>query len=111
LALDELERAWPGGFQRWRSDPEYRPPGGESQVQLAERALDVVRELDRVHDGTALLCTHGGVIRSATASLLRLPKDQWLCLSSVGNCHWTVFARQDVGGRWRLATYNGGLPE
>lgn len=105
----EVLHRWPALAARWRVDPEQAPPGGESQVEVAERAYEAVQDLDLDHDGTALLCCHGGVIRLLTARMLGLPTAAWPALSVVENCNWTVLARRgDGAGRWRLATYNGG---
>ena len=38
LTGGEVEAGWPGGLASWGSDPEWAPPGGESRVEVAERA-------------------------------------------------------------------------
>jgi glucosyl-3-phosphoglycerate phosphatase len=108
----EAQRRWPSLVARWRTDPHQEPPGGESQLQVATRAYEAVQELDLAHDGTALLCCHGGVIRLLTALMLGLPPASWPAISVVGNCNWVVLIRQGIGDdRWRLDTYNGGPSE
>lgn len=108
----EVGRRWPSLAAKWRVDPHQEPPGGESQAQVAARAYEVVQELDLAHDGTAVACCHGGVIRLLTARMLGLPPSDWHVFSVVDNCNWTVLVRRDNGdGRWRLATYNGGPSE
>ncbi|MDR7300960.1 histidine phosphatase family protein [Haloactinomyces albus] len=112
LSGAEVEHGWPGAMGSWRAKPTWTPPGGESRVEVAERALQVVQELDHGYDGTALLCTHGGLITGLTARLLEWPTELWPGLGGIGNCHWTVLTRRgrDIRG-WRLLTYNGGVPE
>lgn len=108
----EVDRRWPGQLAKWRRDPEQAPPGGESQVEVAARAHALVEELEAAHDGTALLCCHGGVIRLLTARMLDLPLETWPGIGVLDNCRWTVLTRWlDDQDRWRLTTYNGGFPE
>lgn len=112
LSGAEVEHGWPGEMAVWRGDPTYAPPGGESRIEAAARASEVVAELDESHSGTALLCTHGGVITGITARLLRWPQSVWSSLGGIANCHWVVLVRRDSDhGRWRLLTYNGGITE
>ena len=111
LSGAEVEHDWPGAMHTWRSTPTWARPGGESRVEVADRATAVVDELDLAHNGTALLCAHGGLITALTARLLGWPVEFWPGLAGVNNCHWTVLARQ--GGsdhRWRLIAYNAGVP-
>ncbi|APU13718.1 MULTISPECIES: histidine phosphatase family protein [Actinoalloteichus] len=108
----EVEEGWPGGLTRWREDPQWGPPGGESRVQVAERSEAVVAELDAERTGTAMLCAHGGLIVALTGRLLGLSPAQWPQLIGIGNCHWTVLERRaDDGLRWRLRQYNAGVVE
>lgn len=108
----EVDRLWPTQLTKWRSDPEHAPPGGESQIEVAARAYEAVHELETAHDGTALLCSHGGLIRLLTARLLGMPPAIWPGFTVVKNCNWAVLARYDNGDRrWRLVTYNGGFSE
>lgn len=115
----EVDEGWPGDRERWRSDATWAPPEGESRVDVAERAVEVVADLDGGSDGsgggwggrggreTALLAAHGGLIVALTARLLELPVDHWTLLGGIGNCHWVELARRD--GRWRLHGYNVGM--
>ncbi|GLZ34053.1 phosphoglycerate mutase [Lentzea sp. NBRC 105346] len=107
LTLDEVEREWPGQVAIWRSDPTFTPPDGESRVDVAKRALEVVEEIDSEFSGTAMLCAHGGLISALTGRILDLPVDTWSQLAGISNCHWTVFTRR--AGRWRLSSYNAGI--
>ncbi|GAA4859353.1 histidine phosphatase family protein [Saccharopolyspora rosea] len=112
LSGAEVEHGWPGQMATWRSDPTWAPPGGESRVEVAERAAEVVEELDHQHSGTALLCTHGGLITALAAKLLGLPLDLWPGLGGIANCHWAALRRRsDDHRRWRLLAYNAGVPE
>lgn len=112
LSGAEVEHGWPGEMGTWRATPTVAPPGGESRVEVAERAFEVVEELDLTETGTALLCAHGGLITALTARLLDWPVGMWPSLGGLANCHWVVLARRSSSDhRWRLVTYNGGMPD
>ncbi|WP_016700323.1 histidine phosphatase family protein [Actinoalloteichus spitiensis] len=113
LTHDEVEAGWPGGLREWRAVSTVAPPGGESRVEVAHRASQVVDEVDRELGGsgseaaTALFCAHGGLIVGLTARLLGLPVGQWGALAAVANCNWVVLERSTATG-WRLRAYNAG---
>ncbi len=112
----EIEAAEPGVIARWRSDPTWAPPGGESRLDVVARSMPVITELeaehaDGTHDGTdaaVLLCGHGGVFAGLTAALLDLPHANWPVISGLGNCRWAELTRRDGVRAWRLAGYNLG---
>jgi alpha-ribazole phosphatase len=72
-AYEEIERSEPELFRAWMETPTaVRFPGGESYGDLrvrAVRALDAVRAAH----GSAVVVTHGGVIRAGLAGWLELP--------------------------------------
>lgn len=105
----EVDAGWPGDRVRWRADATWAPPGGESRVEVAKRAREVVADLERAEDhmDTVLLAAHGGLIVALTAALLDLPVQHWTLLGGIGNCHWVELNRRD--GRWRLNGYNVGM--
>lgn len=107
LTGTEVDEQWPGARESWYSDPGWAPPLGETKLMVAERASELVAELDSECTGTALLGTHGGLINAVVASLLGLPPKVWLQLGGIDNCHWTVLTRRDR--RWRLHSYNVGI--
>ncbi len=104
LTHAEVEALYPGGIQTWRGDPEWAPPGGETRVEVAGRAVHVVAELDADGHESAVLCTHGGLIAGLTPLLLGLPVSGWSVFGGISNCHWTVLFRRGCG--WRLLSYN-----
>jgi broad specificity phosphatase PhoE len=99
----EVDAGWPGARATWRGDAGWAPPGGESRVEVAARAAEVVDELSAE---VALLCTHGELIAGLTAHLLGLPVVRWPAFASMDNCHYAVLDRSDVS--WRLIAYNAG---
>lgn len=109
LTNAEVEEEWPGMIDLWRADPTIAPPDGETRIEVADRAAEVVDDVDREFEGTVMLCAHGGLISALTGRLLNLPIESWGQLGGIGNCHWTVFTRRPDGdGRWRLSSYNAG---
>jgi broad specificity phosphatase PhoE len=110
----EIEEGWPGAIATWRSDPAWAPPGGESRIEVVQRALPVVEELDdelasTAPDTTVVLVAHGGLIAGLVCGLLGLPEPTWPAIGGIGNCRWASLARRADHPRWRLAGYNVGL--
>lgn len=108
LTRDEVIAQWPTQWDQWRTTSAHAsPPEGESRWQVAQRAKEVVTELDKGAQPRALIVSHGGLIVGLTGCLLDLPEDSWGTLIGVGNCHWVVLHR--YAGTWRLHSYNAGL--
>lgn len=106
----EVDEQWPGGRQLWQTDATWTPPGGESRIEVATRAHEVVAGLDESTMDTVILCAHGGLITALTGMLLELPVAAWPKLGGLGNCHWTVLSRRATSGlTWRLNAYNAGI--
>ncbi len=97
----------PAGLAAWRSDAEYAPPGGESKVEVATRALEVVTELG-AEPGTVLVVAHGGLIAALTARMLEMPVSRWSTIGGLHNTAWAELVGRRVDGRpgWRLAAWN-----
>lgn len=110
MSSAEVDQGWPGERARWNTDARWAPPGGESRVDVAERAGEVVADLLRAGTDcgeTVLLAAHGGVITALTAWLAGFPVESWPALGGIDNCHWAELTRHD--GRWRLRVYNAGM--
>lgn len=106
----QVDEQWPSSRQLWQTDPTWTPPGGESRLEVAARAAEVIADLDESTEETAVLCAHGGLITALTGHLLELPITAWAKLGGIGNCHWTVLARRSSSGlAWRLRVYNAGI--
>lgn len=114
LTHTEVEAQWPGGLDRWRTEAEWAPPGGETRVQVAERGVAVVREIDRQGwmDRPIVLVAHGGLINAVTASLLELARARWSMLGGVRNTRWAELSCHGSGATelWRLEAWNAGAP-
>ncbi|WP_326837689.1 histidine phosphatase family protein [Amycolatopsis rhabdoformis] len=106
----EVDAAYPGERRKWGSDAAWAPPGGESRVDVAARAGEVVNDLLQPNSEageSVLLASHGGLIVALTAKLLGLPLEIWPSLGGIMNCHWVELGRRDDA--WRLHAYNAGI--
>jgi Fructose-2,6-bisphosphatase len=69
----EIEAGFPEEMVEWRKDPlRFTPPGGESFQVVLERVVAFWEKLRQEPEGSYLLVTHGGVIRSLLVHLLRM---------------------------------------
>lgn len=110
LTHSEVEQRWPGGLERWRTEPQWGPPGGETKVAIAERGVAVVDELAERgwSDRPVVLVAHGGLITAVAATLLEVPVSRWLALGGLGNTRWVELSNTAHG--WRLDAWNAGAP-
>jgi len=94
LTRDEVAAYYPEQYADWLDG---RPPlerGGETRVQLDERVLAALRDIEVDH---ALLVTHGGTSRAIIEVLLDLPLHAGRWLAVLGNCHWSQLQHQPRG--------------
>jgi glucosyl-3-phosphoglycerate phosphatase len=95
----------PRGHAAYRSGADVRRGGAETETQLRARVTAAVDDLvQRCADGTLLIFTHGGPIRTLVAAALHLPVAQTRGLMAPGNCSRTVLQLQP--GATRLLVYN-----
>ncbi len=65
--LRQVENLW----GRWKADPRFAPPNGESPHSFNKRVVKTVNELAANHPSqTVLIVTHGGVICNVLATWL-----------------------------------------
>ncbi len=103
LTTEEIQ-AWDGErYAAVQRDPYTVPrPGGESLNQVADRALQVIRETVDRHQGQyTLLVSHGGTIRSVLFRL-GVVEDSHV---SVGNTSLTVLRFEPETARWYLDAF------
>ncbi|GAB2654796.1 histidine phosphatase family protein [Kribbella swartbergensis] len=80
--------------------------GGETFAQLRERVWDAIRDIAGSGPGRVLVVTHGGPIRVATASTLRLPPGGEVLLDPPVNCSLTTVQVDDLLAVTTLTAYN-----
>lgn len=77
--------------------PTYAPPGGENRLEVARRAMDVVRDLHRdltswgEDERPVLLVAHGGTFLALAAALIDSPLQNYAAFSALGNTSWSQF--------------------
>jgi len=112
LTRDEVEARFPGEEAAWLRGELERRGGGESMLEVAERAVAAVTDgLAGIGpDGVLVAVTHGGSGRVLIGRLAGLPPEHWSALGVLSNCSWTVLSqRRD---RWSITEHNAGtLPE
>lgn len=110
---DEVEETHPGAVARWRADPTYTPPDGETRVQVGERAAALVHELRGQFPAwgdepgrPVVFVAHAGVIAGLTAALLDLPLSEWMQVRGLDNGAWHELRWTPEAGRWRRVAAN-----
>ncbi len=70
--LDYVKQHYEQDYIRWMTEPAWNPPtGGETAVQIANRAMAVIAEIEAKHkDGNVLIVSHKATIRIIICSLL-----------------------------------------
>lgn len=95
VELRDVERLW----ARWRQDPAFAPPKGESPRSFHARVLRILQQLVALHPTqTVLAVTHGGVICNALATWLGTGADDWRNWEP-HNCAITILQLTD--GQWQ----------
>jgi probable phosphoglycerate mutase len=76
-AEDEVERAEPDAFHAWSAHPGWvAPPGGESGMQIAARAIAAVERIRARHQsGKVLVVSHKATLRVLVCALLGVDID------------------------------------
>ncbi|MDR2702822.1 MAG: histidine phosphatase family protein [Cellulomonadaceae bacterium] len=78
LTVAEVDAKWPGQFHRMVFEGTFKPPGGESYFECAERVAPVIVELLNNHLGeTVGIVGHAAMIRSIIGPALGLPVTNW----------------------------------
>ncbi|MEU6877056.1 histidine phosphatase family protein [Streptomyces sp. NPDC046712] len=112
LTHDEIVARYGEQYAAWKRGEPVRRGGGELETEVADRAAPVVLEhADKLpDDGTLVVVSHGGTIRTTIGRLLGLEAHHWESLGGLSNCCWSVLGEGARG--WRLLEHNAGtLPE
>ena len=72
MSVDEAKASFGGDHAKWNKDPAFNAPtGGETAIQIANRALAVIEEIKQKHKtGNILIVSHKATIRIAISNLL-----------------------------------------
>jgi probable phosphoglycerate mutase len=102
LTIHEVRARYPDEHDAWRRGDDIRIGGGESYLEVAERALAAIApHLGERADGELqLVVTHGGVARALASRMLGLPHEHWRVLGGLANCTWLVLGERP--DRWVL---------
>ncbi|EHN73243.1 histidine phosphatase family protein [Streptomyces coelicoflavus] len=112
LTHDEIIARYGDEYAAWKRGEPVRRGGGELETEVADRAAPVVlRHAEKLpEDGTLVVVSHGGTIRTTIGRLLGLEPHSWESLGGLTNCCWSVLGEGARG--WRLLEHNAGtLPE
>ena len=99
--LGEIREANASAVDRFEEDPvEHGFPGGEPLPKAAQRALEVLRELDRAYAGqTVLVVAHNTLIRLGLCELVGIPlKDYRRRVPRLVNAAISEVRLNDTGG-------------
>ncbi|MFF1696084.1 histidine phosphatase family protein [Streptomyces sp. NPDC058257] len=112
LTHDEIITRFGDQYAAWKRGESVRRGGGELETEVADRAAPIVlRHAEKLpEDGTLVVVSHGGTIRTTIGRLLGLESHHWEGLGGLSNCCWSVLGQGARG--WRLLEHNAGtLPE
>jgi len=102
----DVYAAEPGVVEAFGRGEDVARGGGETFAQLRERVWDAIREIASSGARRVLVVTHGGPIRVATASTLRLPPGGEVLLDPPVNCSLTTIQVDDLLAVTTLTAYN-----
>ena len=97
MTMQEVAALFNDDLKRWWENPvSVRIPGGETMGELADRCLGALKQIVRRHNGgNVLIVTHGGPIRTITASVLEMDLNKYwrlqmdnACLSIIDFPQW-----------------------
>ncbi|MEU0984524.1 histidine phosphatase family protein [Streptomyces griseus] len=112
LTHEEIVERFGEQYAAWKRGEPVRRGGGELETEVADRAAPVVLEhAEKLPaNGTLVVVSHGGTIRTTIGRLLGLEAHHWEGLGGLSNCCWSVLGEGARG--WRLLEHNAGtLPE
>lgn len=108
LTHEEIIASYGDQYTAWKRGEPVRRGGGELETEVADRAAPVVlRHVEKLpDDGTLVVVSHGGTIRTTIGRLLGLAPPHWESLGGLSNCCWSVLGEGIRG--WRLLEHNAG---
>lgn len=105
--LAELQYSDPAGMAAWLTDPDARPHGGETLVELAARVRDLLAVWHAGPAGDVVAVTHAAVVRAAVVVALDAPP---LALWRVEAAPGSVTELHSRGAGWVVYRSNAAAP-
>jgi probable phosphoglycerate mutase len=108
LTHEEIIERYGEQYAAWKRGEPVRRGGGELETEVADRAAPVVlaHAAKLPDDGTLVVTSHGGTIRTTIGRLIGLEPHQWEGLGGLSNCCWSILGEGARG--WRLLEHNAG---
>nr|WP_228454260.1 histidine phosphatase family protein [Streptomyces alkaliphilus] len=108
LTHEEIRARHGDEYAAWKRGEPVRRGGGELESEVADRAAPVVeRHAEKLpENGTLVVVSHGGTIRTTIGRLIGLEPSSWEALGGLSNCCWSVLGHGVRG--WRLLEHNAG---
>lgn len=109
---DEVEQDDPELYRKWEADPgRHAPPGGETGIQIAERALASVNAIrDRHPSGKVMIVSHKATIRVLVCALLGIDVGLFRARIGMRVASVTQFSFRKSGPRLDVLGDIGHLP-
>ena len=109
LTYTEIARDHGSNHLFWLGPPEFRPPGGESFIDLRERTVSSIERLTAEHRGRDIVAmAHGGTIRAALSHAFDMHPEAAVRFE-IDNVSITLiehFEQADPAHAWRVAFTN-----
>ncbi|HNX93329.1 MAG TPA: alpha-ribazole phosphatase [Syntrophomonas sp.] len=90
MTYEEVKCMYPEEYEKWfNNNLEIKVPGGESVDELLARSLPVLSELAERHEGTVLVVSHGGLIKTVLNYMRGNERwDIYLYPASISSLEW-----------------------
>lgn len=102
--MKEVIQSDPAAFETYKLKADYRPPNGETFLDVMDRIFEAVRKLAEKHAGEKItIFTSGGPIRAVFMKAFQAHPDSWANWTT-GNGGVSTVEIQE--GRWRMINFN-----
>jgi broad specificity phosphatase PhoE len=97
--LKEVRAKYEDSYQRWQREPAWNAPdGGETGLQVANRAMGVVSEITNMHkSGNILIVSHKATIRIILCNLLGIEQSRYRDRLDVPACSVSIITMSNNG--------------
>ena len=104
LPVREIKHRWPGAYrQRGLDMAGFRPPGGESFLDLQNRVVPAFESIVQKTADPILIVTHAGVIRVLLCHILGMPVEN---LFRIGLDYGSLTLVESSGNEYRVYSLN-----